>query len=51
MAENSYKNRFIDNPDWNGPEYRIAKRKYELGIYKRKIKRTTINESVMNDYL
>ena len=37
MAENSYKNRFIDNPDWNDPEYRIAKRKYELGIYKRKI--------------
>ena len=37
MAENSYKNRFIDNPDWNDPEYRIAKRRYELGIYKRNV--------------
>ena len=37
IAENSYKNRFVDNPDWNDPEYRIAKRRFELGIYKKNV--------------
>jgi len=37
MAENSYKNRFIDNPDLNDPEYRIAIRRFELGIYKKNV--------------
>ena len=37
IAENSYKNRFIDNPDWNDPEYRIAKRRFELGIHKKNV--------------
>ena len=37
IAENSYKNRFVDNPDWNDPEYRIAKRRFELGILKKNV--------------
>ena len=37
IAENSKKREFVENPDWNDPEYRIAKRRFELGIYKRNV--------------
>ena len=37
LAENSKKREFVENPDWNDPEYRIAKRRFELGIYKRNV--------------
>ena len=37
MAENSKKRDFVENPDWNDPEYRMARFRYELGIYKRNV--------------
>ena len=37
IAENSKKREFVENPDWNDPEYRIAKRRFELGIYKKNV--------------
>ena len=37
IAENSKKREFVENPDWNDPEYRIARFRYELGIYKKNV--------------
>ena len=37
MAENSYKNRFIEKPDFNDPEYKIAYWRYNLGIFNKNV--------------